>query len=110
MSDPLQDALRTYVSNARPNCLAYDNAILADQMFHSGLFYLDSGSVLCAKAASGASLARIANGAAFSSLPTRISASANATMANIRELINVGLLTGLLLHEQDPGVTVQVIP
>src|SRR5882757_4604298 len=114
MSDPLQDALRTYVANARRDP-GNQAACEADQLFRSGEFYLDSGGILCVKARS-ASLSRMGRGGGgetgFVQLPTRISASANVTLVGLRELFNVGLITaaGYALHEADPGVTLQVIP
>ena len=109
----LQTALRSYVNSNRPGKLPKDNDNLADEMAASGKFYLDSGSVLCVRADSvSASSLATGNGTTFVTLPTRVSAAANTTLTALRELFNCGVFTssGLKLHEQDPGVTMQVIP
>jgi hypothetical protein len=103
----LQDQIQTYIDAATPQNDVHLRAQLASNLLHSGECYLSSDNVLCIRACS-AAMANIRT----SKLPTRISSDANDVLTALRELVNVGLLTGsgLRLHDQDGGVTVQVIP
>lgn len=101
----LLDSITTFVNTALAQRHATVRADKIDQLYNSGELYLDSGNVLCVKARS----ATIAN-LEGQTLPTRITASAKSTLDSLRELVNTGLVEKSVLHDQDTGVTVQVIP
>ena len=103
----LSDQIKTYVDTATPQNDASFRAQLADKLTNCGELYLSTDNVLCIRACSVA----IGN-IRTSTLPTRISSAANTVLTGLRELYDRGLLTGsgLKLHDQDAGVTVQVIP
>lgn len=103
----LLDSITTYVNTALANQHRTNRDQEISRLNNCGELYLDSGGTLCVRACSHA-MANLQS----STLPTRISAAANTQLTALRELFNAGLLSGsgLKLHDQDAGVTVQVIP